>query len=275
MSSDAIIAGLKQGNAIEMASLEEVKEGMSSVIDGLLKECYNRSDALSDLMEKVQLESSSAAAKTMTAEQKFRLTKAIRDAIGDCEKAIRVNDDKRASERVQAWTYRQAETDVLDTVRDHALARENIMGHRMKISEDKGEDADHAALRKLNEEEHELSRKLLSSYKSARKDLKDRQDLRSKEIENTHKTSQNALEKQIESLKRIATIAKIDLKATSRDEASDDVSFQEAQAAHLSLASSPVGRGGGGSFQSRPTDPFPSIPDSQTLTVDYLRSLGR
>ena len=55
MSSDAIIAGLKQGNAIEMASLEEVKEGMSSVIDGLLKECYNRSDALSDLMEKVQL----------------------------------------------------------------------------------------------------------------------------------------------------------------------------------------------------------------------------
>ena len=55
MSSDAIIAGLKQGNAIEMASLEEVKEGMSSVIDGLLKECYNRSDALSDLMEKVSL----------------------------------------------------------------------------------------------------------------------------------------------------------------------------------------------------------------------------
>jgi len=55
MSSDAIIKGLKQGNALEMASLEEVKEGMSSVIDGLLKECYNRSDALSDLMEKVQL----------------------------------------------------------------------------------------------------------------------------------------------------------------------------------------------------------------------------
>ena len=65
---------------------------------------------------------------------------------------------------------------------------------------------------------------------------------------------------------------------SSWDEASDHVSFQEPQATHMSLASSPVGRGGRGgrgSFQSRPTDPLLSIPDSQGVTVDDLRRLGR
>ena len=55
MSSAAIMAGLKSGNAMEMATIEEVKAGMNSVLDGMLRECFNRSDGLSELMEKLQL----------------------------------------------------------------------------------------------------------------------------------------------------------------------------------------------------------------------------
>jgi len=55
MSSDAIIEGLKQGNAMEMATIEEVKAGMTSVLDGMLRECFKRSDGLTELTEKLQL----------------------------------------------------------------------------------------------------------------------------------------------------------------------------------------------------------------------------
>jgi hypothetical protein len=55
MSPNAIIEGLKQGNAIELGVLRDVKEGMNAVVDGMINECLNRSDGLSDLMEKVRL----------------------------------------------------------------------------------------------------------------------------------------------------------------------------------------------------------------------------
>ena len=40
---------------MEMATIEEVKAGMNSVLDGMLGECFNRSDGLSELMGKLQL----------------------------------------------------------------------------------------------------------------------------------------------------------------------------------------------------------------------------
>ncbi|KAI4608766.1 hypothetical protein J4E80_008971 [Alternaria sp. BMP 0032] len=299
MSSDAIIAGLKQGNAMEMATIDEVKAGMNSVLDGMLRECFNRSDGLTELTENLQLESSSAAARTMTAEQKTRLTKVIENAIRDCEKAIINNDSKRANEcKARAATFK-AESDMLNMMRTTGLAQQSLFKRYKNMFDDKHGDIDAAELNEIKKEWRDVIEKLRTFHSCEREGFLDRRSRRIEEIENTHKTSQDALKKQIESLKRIATIAKLDLKATSRDEASDHVSIQEPQAAHISIASSPVGRGGRGSFssrgsvhglsgpgmlgarggrgsfQSRPTDPFPSIPDSQTLTVDYLRSLGR
>jgi len=154
----------------------------------------------------------------------------------------------------------------------------------------------HVSLTKFRTEEDNLLCKLRQSYRDAKAEGVARKASRYKEIRDTYEKERNEFKKQIANLERIAIIAKIDLKATSRDEASDHVSFQEPQAAHKSLAPSPVGRGGRGgfrggvrglngrgmlgprgsrgSFQSRPIDPLPSIPDGQRLTVDYLRSLS-
>jgi hypothetical protein len=55
MSPNAIIEGLKQGNAIELGVLKDMKEGMNAVVDGMINECLNRSDGLSDLTEKLHL----------------------------------------------------------------------------------------------------------------------------------------------------------------------------------------------------------------------------
>ena len=55
MSSDAIIEGLKQGNTIELGVLQNLKEGLNTVVDGMINECLNRSDGLSELTEKLKL----------------------------------------------------------------------------------------------------------------------------------------------------------------------------------------------------------------------------
>ena len=55
MSSDAIIEGLKQGNAIELGVLQNMKEGLNTVVDGMINECLSRSDGLSELTEKLKL----------------------------------------------------------------------------------------------------------------------------------------------------------------------------------------------------------------------------
>lgn len=55
MSSDAIIAGLKQGNAIELGVLKDMKEGFVALADGMINECLNRSDGLDELTDKLQL----------------------------------------------------------------------------------------------------------------------------------------------------------------------------------------------------------------------------
>lgn len=51
---DAVIEALKQGNAIELEPVKKLKEGLNSVTDGLEKECYNRSDAFSELRENLK-----------------------------------------------------------------------------------------------------------------------------------------------------------------------------------------------------------------------------
>lgn len=54
MSSDTIIAGLKQGNAIELELVKKLKEGLGFIANGMQNECFNRSDALSELRDKLQ-----------------------------------------------------------------------------------------------------------------------------------------------------------------------------------------------------------------------------
>ncbi|KAH6858934.1 hypothetical protein BKA58DRAFT_444115 [Alternaria rosae] len=236
MSSDAIIKGLKQGNAIEMATIEEVKGGMTSVLDGMLRECYNRSDALSDLMEKVQLEDMSTTAANFTAEQRVHLTKVIKDAISSCERAMITNDRKEKRGVGQAKAAFQAEIKTRNIICNHLNDQIHICIERNKTMDATPEKSDiHVSLTKFRTEEDNLLRKLRQSYRDA----------------DTYEKEKNEFKEQIANLKLIARIARIDLKATSRDEASDRVSFQEPQVAHMSLAPSPAGRGCRGSFSFR------------------------
>jgi len=55
MSSDAIIEGLKQGNAIELGVLKDMKEGFIALADGMIDECLSRSDGLTELTETLSL----------------------------------------------------------------------------------------------------------------------------------------------------------------------------------------------------------------------------
>ena len=55
MSSDAIIKGLKQGNGVELGVLQNLKEGLNTVVDGMINDCLNRSDGLSELTETLKL----------------------------------------------------------------------------------------------------------------------------------------------------------------------------------------------------------------------------
>ncbi|KAI4921883.1 hypothetical protein J4E90_000311 [Alternaria incomplexa] len=300
MSSDAIIAGLKQGNAIELGVLKDMKEGFVALADGMINECLNRSDGLDELTDKLQLEPTATTATTLTADQKLHLTKAINDAISACEQAIITNNRKEEMQVEQAKTRFAAEAQTRNVLVNHLNEQIRIHNKRNLLMVFMPEKHDiHDSLTELRAEEKQHLDKLRHSYKNAVKDAAARNSSQLKEIAGIYEHERNEFRKQIASLERIAIIAKLDLKATSRDEASDHVSIQEPQAAHISIASSPVGRGsrgsfssrgsvhslsgrgmlgargGRGSFQSRPTDPFPSIPDSQTLTVDYLRPLSR
>jgi hypothetical protein len=47
---------LKQGNALELELIEQLKDGLDFIVEGMRKECYNRSDALSNVQEKLGYE---------------------------------------------------------------------------------------------------------------------------------------------------------------------------------------------------------------------------
>jgi hypothetical protein len=53
MSLDTILEGLNQGNALELEFIKQLKEGLISIADGMKLECYNRSDALSEIRDKL------------------------------------------------------------------------------------------------------------------------------------------------------------------------------------------------------------------------------
>jgi hypothetical protein len=55
MSADAIIEGLTQGNAAEIELVRKLRKGLDFIAEGMRNECYNRSDALSELKEKLQM----------------------------------------------------------------------------------------------------------------------------------------------------------------------------------------------------------------------------
>jgi len=159
----------------------------------------------------------------------------------------------------------------------------------------------HDALIKLHEVERTHIHSAQSPGEVILRDYDARKTSRFQEIASTYKKERSAFRKQIARLERIALIAGIDLKATSRNEPTDGVSIPELQAPHLSSVPFPhrvdgcggrggassqtrglsgggmvVGRGGRGSFQSRPTDSHSLIPDSPRVpTMDDLRKLSR
>jgi hypothetical protein len=53
MSADAIIEELEQGNAIEIETLRKLKDGFETLAIGMIDQCLNRSDALSELKENI------------------------------------------------------------------------------------------------------------------------------------------------------------------------------------------------------------------------------
>ena len=195
----------------------------------------------------------------MTAEQKTRLTKVIRDAIGDCEKSIRVNDDKKARDCDQAAATFKAESEVLDTMRAHGIAHQVLYNLRLDVLNNKRGDAVDDELCKMGQEESALIDKLCALHKDAGSKFIKRRRSRIGEINNGYEAAQSALRKQIANLKRIATIANIESNVLA-----DGMSFHEAQALWNSRASHTpsfngmtnpfahvVLRGGRGSFPMR------------------------
>ena len=156
----------------------------------------------------------------------------------------------------------------------------------------------YSSLKEQLSEESELICDFEDDYEDAKADFKARETVQFEEIEQRYQKEEDAFKKQITSLERIAIIANVDLKAPSTDETANRVLSQTAQVALRIPTLSDIGRGRGrggissqtrglsgrgmlggrggrGSFQSRPTDPLLSIPDSQEVTVDNLRRLGR
>jgi len=213
-------------------------------------------------------ESSSAAAETMTAEQKIQLTRIIQDAIRDCEMAIRANDDKKARDHDQAAATFRAEKEVLDMMLAHGVAHEGLYRRRLDFLNDKREDAVDDDLCKMKEKESAFLHKLCAFHRDAKSKYMKRKRSRSEEINNGHEAAQSAWRRQIASLERIAAIAKIDLEATRMSDAlAAGKSFHEAQALWNSRArhvrsfngmTNPLDhvvlRGGRGNFPMRHTE---------------------
>lgn len=53
---DSLLAGLKQGNALELELIEQLKDCLDFIAERMRKECYDRSDALSDVQEELGYE---------------------------------------------------------------------------------------------------------------------------------------------------------------------------------------------------------------------------
>jgi hypothetical protein len=52
-SLDSTLEGLKQGNALEQEFIKKLKEGLEFIADNMQKECYNRTDALVEVRQKL------------------------------------------------------------------------------------------------------------------------------------------------------------------------------------------------------------------------------
>jgi hypothetical protein len=50
---DSLIERLKQGNALELEFIKKLKDGLDFIANGMQTECFNRSDALSELRKKM------------------------------------------------------------------------------------------------------------------------------------------------------------------------------------------------------------------------------
>jgi hypothetical protein len=61
-SIESLLEGLLQGNALEMEIIKKLKDGLDLIADNMKSECYTRSDALSELREKLAIVSNEAHA---------------------------------------------------------------------------------------------------------------------------------------------------------------------------------------------------------------------
>ncbi|CAO2648130.1 Nn.00g090520.m01.CDS01 [Neocucurbitaria sp. VM-36] len=118
MSLDSILEGLKQGNALEMEFIKQLKEGLDFITDGMQSECFKRSDALSDAKERLETERGKGHGY-ITAEQKALVASLIKMNILKHEEAIKLGKHRREKAIHDAEREFQAETQSVE----HAMMK--------------------------------------------------------------------------------------------------------------------------------------------------------
>jgi hypothetical protein len=183
----------------------------------------------------------SAATTSETAEQKIQLTNVIKGAMEDCKQAMSVNDRKKETEYNRASLAFEAEKRLLDMLKSHDDAQLVMRKQRAKLCKDMfGEPQFDAPLHKLEVEEYGLIDELATFDRGATGDVEDKRSNWYQEITEAYKEQQSVLEKQVESLERIAVIAEIDLKDVGRDGVVNFGSFGASEAVLLTRTASVI-----------------------------------
>ncbi|KAI4619867.1 hypothetical protein J4E83_005724 [Alternaria metachromatica] len=225
MSSDTIIEGLKQGNGVELGVLQNLKEGLNTVVDGMINQCLSRSDGLAELTENLSLGSSSEAATDLTAEDEIKLAKIIEDAMRFCEREIDFNTGTKKVELARTSIGFKAQQGVLDMLLTHIKAHEDALDQRAALQDKSQDVVDWSPYDALQLRECAFLDKLLAFHRDAARELRERKKSCYDRIEDQHGWAQGTLQMQMAALLRIAEAAKIDLEVV-RD--LDEQSLQEA-----------------------------------------------
>ncbi|KAI4698256.1 uncharacterized protein J4E84_001392 [Alternaria hordeiaustralica] len=228
MSSDAIIEGLKQGNTVELDVLQNMKEGLNSVVDKMISECLSRNDGLSELTEKLSLEGSSEAATDFTTEDETKLAKTIEDAIQTCERHI---DHETTRKRLTLHRTAQAfkaQQGVLDFLLTHARVHDDACDQRATLHNNLTDMVDGSPHEALIARECGFLDKVFTFHRHAARELRERKARTYEQIERDHEWILSNLQLEMAALSRIADAAKIDLATVRDDDEVDGQSLHEA-----------------------------------------------
>ncbi|KAI4711197.1 hypothetical protein J4E89_003762 [Alternaria sp. Ai002NY15] len=226
MSSDAIIEGLKQGNTVELDVLQNMKEGLNSVVDKMISECLSRNDGLSELTEKLSLETWGQPAAEFTAEDEIKLAKTIEYAIRTCERRIDYNTTRKTEklqDTAEGFKIQQA---VLDFLLTHAKVHDDACDQRAALHNESTDMADGSPHEALIARECGFLDKVFAFHRHAARQLRERKEWSYRQIECDHEIEQLDLQKHMGALFNIAAAAKIDLAAVREDDENDEADEQ-------------------------------------------------